>query len=158
MDSRLLIVAAAAVVVAIAALFLSNANQSTAQGAIAAQAGNQAKSTPASPQQSANPSSNAILFNSTPYVQYSYLISDPSLSQQAQSALAGFKLVRTPLQNGSVEINISLSANNQANSVILAPGYKMYVVETTFGDDGYGFDSSLGDDGFIIVNSTGYIV
>lgn len=158
MDSRLLIIAAVAVVVAIAALFVSNATQSPSQGPIATQGSNHGNTTTASSQQSANPNSNAILFNSTLYAQYSYLISDPVLSQQAQSALAGFKLVRTQLQNGSIEMNISKSGVLQPSSVILAPGYKMYIIETTFGDDGYGFDSSLADDGFVIVNSTGYIV
>lgn len=154
MDGRLIVLAVAVVLVVAAILLIHNngSPQSSAKPPV---------STPVQPHASSPQSqsgSNAILFNSTPYAQYAYLISSPTLSQQAQSALAGFKLVRTTLQNGSVEMNISLSGSGQGNSVTLAPGYKMYLVEATFGDDGYGFDSSLGDDGFVIVNTTGYVV
>lgn len=148
----------AAVAIVLAALSLSHGGQRASQGAAPVQGSSPAQTTATSSQQSSKTGANATLFSSTPYAPYSYLISGPNLSQQAQSALAGFKLVRTPLQNGSVEINVSLSGNGQGNSVVLAPGYKLYIVETTFGDDGYGFDSSLGDDGFVVVNSTGYIV
>ena len=151
-------VVAAVVVLTLAALFIFHVNQPASQGAAPLQGSSQAQTSAAPSQQVSKTGSNATLFSSAPYAQYSYLISGPNLSQQAQSALAGFKFTRTPMQNGSIEINISLSGSSQGNSVVLAPGYRMYIVEATFGDDGYGFDSSLGDDGFVIVNSTGYVV
>ncbi len=102
--------------------------------------------------------STSVLFNSTGYAKYSYLISSANLSPQAQSALAGFKLSRNQLSNGTVELSISLDGSSQNSTVMLKPGYKMYIVETAFGDDGYSFDSSLGDDGFVMVDPNGYVV
>lgn len=157
MNYKLVMIIVACVAIIALAAYLLRGTQNAVQSATSTQSSANLQTTPASSQQSHAASSNAVLFNDTPYSQYSYLISSPSLSQQAQSALAGFKLVRTQLQNGSVEMNISLAASGQGNRVVLAPGYKMYIIEATFGDDGYGFDSSLGDDGFVVVNSTGYL-
>ena len=50
-----------------------------------------------------------------------------------------------------------LEGSGQSQSITLKPNYKLYIIETTFGDDGFHFDSSLGDDGFVIVNQNGYI-
>ncbi|MDE1768230.1 MAG: hypothetical protein KGH67_02015 [Candidatus Micrarchaeota archaeon] len=102
--------------------------------------------------------SNATLFASSPYAQYAYLISNDTLSQQAHAALAGFNLSNTKLANGTRKITIALQGTSQNQMLMLRPGYKLYIIETTFGDDGYGFDSSLGDDGFVLVNNTGYII
>ena len=66
-------------------------------------------------------------------------------------------ITTTMLQNSSTEIKLSLIGTDQYQSLILKPSYKLYIIETTFGDDGYHFDSSLGDDGFVIVDSGGYI-
>ncbi len=113
---------------------------------------------PTSAQLQPSSNSSSVLFSSTQYYPYSYLISSSNLSSAAQSALAGFRLSRMQMQNGSVEVNISLSNGGQGNSVVLKPGYRLYVIEASFGDDGYGFDSSLGDDAFVMVNPNGYIV
>ena len=104
-----------------------------------------------------NANSSKILFENTQYAPYSYLIYPGPISQQAHAALAGFNITTTTLQNSSTEIKLSLIGTGQYQSLILKPNYKLYIIETTFGDDGYRFDSSLGDDGFVIVDSDGYI-
>lgn len=105
----------------------------------------------------ANANSSKILLANTQYAPYSYLIYPGPISQQAHAALAGFNITTTMLQNSSTEIKLSLIGTDQYQSLILKPSYKLYIIETTFGDDGYHFDSSLGDDGFVIVDSGGYI-
>lgn len=101
--------------------------------------------------------SSNVLFSQSQYFSYSYLVSSANLSQQAKSALAGYNLTRTPLGNGSVNITISQAGSSNGQRVTLQPGYKMYIVETSFGDDSFGKDFSYSDDGFLIVDPNGYI-
>lgn len=61
------------------------------------------------------------------------------------------------MQNGTTEVTLAIAGNNQHQYIILKPDYKLYVVETTFGDDGFNFDSSFGDDGFVVVDPSGYV-
>ena len=148
------IVALIAVIIAAAVLLRGyGSTGNTAMANTAAPAG------PVSSTQSATPASNtsAVLFSSTPYYQYAYLVSDSPLSSQAKAALAGFNFNNTQLANGTRKITIELAGTSQSQTVMLKPGYKLYIIEATFGDDGYGFDSSLGDDGFVMVNQTGYV-
>ncbi len=102
--------------------------------------------------------SSKVLFANTQYASYSYVVYPGPISQQAQSALAGFNLTSSQLQNSSTEIKISLIGSGQSQTLVLKPNYKLYIIETTFGDDGYHFDSSLGDDGFVVADPNGYVV
>ncbi len=104
------------------------------------------------------PNSTATLFSSTPYAQFGYLISGNSLSSQAQTAMAGFNLTRTQNQNGTVTVAITLLASGQRQDVSLVPGDRLYFIETSFGDDSFGGESNLGDDGLVLVNANGYVV
>lgn len=97
------------------------------------------------------------LFSSTQYYPYSYQIYPGPISQQAQSALAGFNITSTVLQNSTAKITLTLSGSGQGQTIMLKPNYKLYIIETTFGDDGFHFDSSLGDDGFVVVDQNGYL-
>ncbi len=114
------------------------------------------QTSPAQPSQQSN--SSKVLFASTPYAQYSYQIYPGTMTQQANAAMSGFNMTSTLLQNSSAKITIELISANQSQSLILAPGDKLYLIEAAMGDDAFHFDSSLGDDGFVIVNSNGYVV
>ena len=112
------------------------------------------------PQQAPGPAAqnaSKVLFASTQYAAYSYQVYPGPLSQQASMALSGFNVSSTVLQNGTADITILLSGTSQSQTVLLKPGYKMYIIETTFGDDGFGAEYSLGDDGFVTVDPNGYI-
>ena len=119
--------------------------------------GGSTQATVASTPNQTTTNSSKTLFASTQYYPYSYAIYPSPISQQGQAALAGFNLTATPLQNGSTEIKLMLIGTNQYQSIVLKPNYKLYIIETTFGDDGYRFDSSLGDDGFVVVDPNGYV-
>ena len=115
--------------------------------------------------QSGNPSNNVnatnsskVLFADAQYSAYSYLISPGQLSQQAQNAMDGFNMTTANLTNGSSSVTLTVIGTTAAKNFVLKPGYKLYIVETSFGDDGYHFDSSLGDDGFVVVDPSGYVV
>ncbi len=112
--------------------------------------------TAVTPSHAGRPSS--VLFSSTPYLQYAYLISGGNLSQEAKAALTGFNMTSDFLSNGTEEIRIAIQGSGQNQTIMLDPGYKLYIIETTFSDDSYGFDASLGDDGLVMVNQTGYVV
>jgi hypothetical protein len=101
--------------------------------------------------------SSKVLFSSTQYFPYSYLVYPGLVSQQAQSAMAGFNLTSNVLQNNTTEVKISITGTNQYQSIMLKPNYKLYIIETSFGDDGFHYDSSLADDGFVVVDQNGYI-
>lgn len=98
------------------------------------------------------------LFSSTPYARFAYLISNSTLSSQAQAALSGFNLTRTQYSNGTVGIGITLISSGSKQLVSLNPGYNLYIIETSFGDDSFGGESNLGDDGLVEVSPNGYIV
>ncbi len=101
--------------------------------------------------------SSKVLFASTQYAQYSYLISGNSLSQAASSALSGFNISVVALANGTKEITVSVAGAATGKAFDVAKGYRLYIVETTFSDDSFHFDSSLGDDGFIMMDPNGYV-
>ncbi len=111
-------------------------------------------------QQQANSSTTTapIAFATSQFAPYSYLISGNNLTYQAKDALVGYTMQKTAFSDGSVNITISVNGTNATQSVVVKPGYKLYVVETSFGDDGGGFDSSRADDGFVLVDPNGYLV
>jgi hypothetical protein len=99
----------------------------------------------------------SMLFSNQPYAPYSYLIYPGTPSPQAQAALSGFKISTTQLQNGSAMVTLVLVSTGSNQTIILKPGYKLYFIETSFGDDSFGGESSLGDDGYVTVNPNGYV-
>ncbi|MDE1870908.1 MAG: hypothetical protein KGI06_01580 [Candidatus Micrarchaeota archaeon] len=102
--------------------------------------------------------STGVLLADEPYAPYSYLVSGSNMSQQAAYAMDGFNMSSMTLSNGTRTITITVIGTNVYKNIELAQGYRLYVVETSFGDDSYRFDSSLGDDGFVIVNPNGYVI
>ncbi|MDE1762259.1 MAG: hypothetical protein KGH59_02390 [Candidatus Micrarchaeota archaeon] len=135
----------AAFVAVLSAFYLSGAAAGSANPGHAAQQQQQA-------------ASNKTAFATSQIAPYSYLVSNSTLSPQARAALAGYTLTRKPLQNGTVEMTISVTGSSANQTVMLPPGYRLYVVETSFGDDGYSYESSYSDDGFVLVDQNGYLV
>ncbi len=157
MDKRVFAAAAVLVAIVAAAVFALNGSHGTSGSLInTSSSPSPSHSSPPSGQGTHNSSS--TLFSSTPYAPYSYVVYPGPVSSQAQAALAGFNLTATTLANSSALISIALLGSAQSQSLTLQPGYRLYIVEATFGDDGYHFDSSLGDDGFVVVDPNGYVV
>ena len=98
-----------------------------------------------------------VLFSTSQYAPYSYLVSTQNPTPQAQAALSGYTVGRTPEPDGSMNVTVSINGAAASQSLVVKPGYKLYIVETSFGDDGNGFDSSFVDDGFLLVDPNGYI-
>ncbi len=106
---------------------------------------------------SSSDSSN-IIFADTMYAPYLYLISSNPVSQQARGALDGYNFSMTSLDNGSRSVSLYVNGTKRGVTFSLDNGYSLYVIETSYSDDGFGHDSSLADDAFAIVDSRGYLV
>ena len=139
---------AALVVVALVAVFVLNGS-----GARAPVVSSTATSTVA--QQTNN---SGALFSSRPYFSYSYLIAPGNVSPQSRSALDGYNMTVSQQADGSENVQLSVVGTGRSDAITLAAGQKLYIVETSFGDDGPNYDGSMADDGCVLVGPTGYVV
>ncbi len=98
------------------------------------------------------------LFSSEPYYGYSYLIAPGSVSQQAKIALDGYNMTSSQQANGTESVTLKVVGTNRNVTGTLSAGEKLYIVETSFGDDGPNYEGSFGDDGFVVVSQGGYVV
>lgn len=89
----------------------------------------------------------------------SYLIPESAnLSASGKIAENDFNLTTTPLANGSTEYSLKFGEIGTTYNVTIGRTDKLYFIDSNLADDMPGADASLGDDGYAVVNSTGYIV
>jgi hypothetical protein len=146
LTTKLFFAAAAVAVIAVLSFVLLNSGPAASRSAVTL------------PSNSTNVNSSKVLFSSTNFAPYSYLIYPGVPSSQARAALSGFNMNSTLLQNGTTKVSVSLSGTNQQQSIYMKPGYKLYIIETNFGDDGFNREASLGDDGFVVVDPNGHVM
>lgn len=154
MVSKVIAVSAVAAVAALVALGMFFIG-SHAQGA---RSGTYINRTGASQPNAASSNSTGILFANTQYAQFAYLVSSNPLPAQAKAALSGFNLSSAQHQNGTRTMTITLLGSGAKQNIILSHGDRLYLIETSFGDDGFGSELNLGDDGFVLVDANGYIL
>jgi hypothetical protein len=99
--------------------------------------------------------SSGPLFSAEPYYPYSYLIAPGKLSPQSTDALDGYTMT---INNSTTAENITISYSGRAVTTMLSDGDRLYIVETSFGDDAPGYEGSQVDDGFVLVDSTGHVL
>jgi hypothetical protein len=106
----------------------------------------------ASPSASAGP-----LLSSEPYASYAYLVWPGTPSATAQQAETGLKISVSRLKDG---ISVTAGVNGQPAPAAhtYVTGAKVYVVESSLGDDSGGSDYNLGDDGLVVTDARGRIV
>ena len=81
------------------------------------------------------------------------------LSDAAKAALSGFTMDSVQQADGSQLITLTETARGMSNQVTLKPGQTLYFVETSYGDDPMpNGETSLGDDGYVVVDQNGYVV
>ena len=133
----------------------NNSNLSASANGAQAVASNNSN-TPATNQPSTN---TPQLFSSSPISQYAFLISGPTLDQNAQNALAGFNVSKKALPDGSTEVTLtSTNTEYQTQTYTVKPGEKLYFIETMMGDDSNNQEKNLRDDMAVLVDANGYIV
>lgn len=99
------------------------------------------------------------LFSSFQYAPYSYLISgNATLSASGKIATGDFNLTTIVLQNASTKYSMKFDEIGTVYNVTVGHGSKLYYIDTNLADDMHGADASFGDDGYAVVNSTGYVV
>lgn len=106
-------------------------------------------------------SGSSQLFSSSPYSQVSYQIFPGPLSSVAKEMMAGIKMATSTNPDGSIKLSINpTSSNIKGLSYNLASGDKVYIIETSLGEDNpsSNYDGIYSDDGAIVVNSAGYII
>jgi hypothetical protein len=99
------------------------------------------------------------LFSSSPMSQYAYLISSPTYDANTEQALSGFKVTKSTLADGSIQV--TLNAQNpeyKTQTYTVKAGEKLYFIEKTLRDDNGTEDKFLGDDTAVLVDASGYIV
>ncbi len=100
----------------------------------------------------------AELFNNSQYFPYAYLISgNAALSSAGIAATSDFNISTTGLQNGSTMYVLRFKGSGAVYNITMAHGDKLYYIDRNLGDDS-ATDITTGDDGYAVVNATGYIV
>lgn len=101
---------------------------------------------------------NLSLWSNSPYNPYAYLISgNATLSANGRVATFDFTLKTISLSNSSIVYSMTFVDTGAIYNVTIAPGSKLYFVDTNLADDNQNFDSLPRDDGYAVVNSTGYV-
>jgi hypothetical protein len=112
----------------------------------------------ASASHGASPSaSTGPLLSSEPFASYAFLVWPGSPSAAAQQAETGLKITVSRLKDG---ISVTAGVNGQSAPAAhtYLNGAKVYVVESSLGDDSGGSDYNLGDDGLVVTNAQGRVV
>ena len=111
----------------------------------------------ASPSQSASASaSSGPLLSSEPYASYSYLVWPGTPNAAARQAETGLKISVSRLNDG---ISVSAGVNGQPVPAAHAyvTGARVYVVESSLGDDSGDTDYNLGDDALVVTDAKGRV-
>jgi hypothetical protein len=112
----------------------------------------------ASASHGASPSaSTGPLLSSEPYASYAFLVWPGTPNAAARQAETGLKITVGRLKAG---ISVTAGVNGQPAPAAhtYLNGAKVYVVESSLGDDSGDSDYNLGDDGLVITNAQGRVV
>ncbi|MFA5106612.1 MAG: hypothetical protein WC506_06665 [Candidatus Micrarchaeia archaeon] len=105
------------------------------------------------------PAPNAVKLSDEPYAPYALQIAPGGLSDAAKRAMSGFGISQEQQADGSILVNLTVARTGQTSQVSLKPGYSLYIIETSYGDDPQpNGETSFGDDSFVIVDPSGYVV
>jgi len=103
-----------------------------------------------------SPGGTGPLLRSEPYASYAYQVWPGTPGTAARQAMTGLA-ISVSRQSGG--ITVRAGANGQPPTAhTYRGGAKVYVVETTLGDDSGDSDYNLGDDGLIVTDAQGRIV
>lgn len=135
---------------------------STAGGLIAASptpstAAGSSSASPSAPAASPSASGSAgPLLTSQSYASYAFQVWPGTPSAAAEQAMTGLTISATRQGNG---VTVKAAANGQSATGHTYPtGARVYVVESSLGDDSGSSDYSLGDDGLVVTDAAGRVV
>jgi hypothetical protein len=106
----------------------------------------------ASPSASAGP-----LLSSQPFASCAYQVWPGTPSAAAQQAETGLNISVSPVRNG-ISVTAGVIGQPKPAAHTYAGGAKVYVVESSLGDDSNDTDYNLGDDGLVVTDAQGRIL
>ena len=98
------------------------------------------------------------LLRAQSYASSAYRVYPPPITAQAKVALSGITFHVAQRPSGMMTVSIHVSSNGGHLEQTYPSTDRVYIVETTTGDDSNGRDYNSGDDGFVVTSSTGHIV
>jgi hypothetical protein len=107
----------------------------------------------ASPSAAAGPQ-----LSSEPYAAYAYQVWPGSLTADARLAMAGFTLTVTRQPGGIMVKAVQDGQNMTGASHFYSGGAKVYVLDSSLGDEGGSVDYNVTDDGLIVTNAQGQVL
>jgi hypothetical protein len=118
-----------------------------------------AASPSAGPSAAASPSAAAgPQLSSEPYAAYAYQVWPGSLTADGRLAMAGFTLTVTR-QPGGITVKAVQDGQNMTGASHFYPGgAKVYVLDSSLGDEGGSVDYNVTDDGLIVTNAQGQVL
>jgi hypothetical protein len=108
----------------------------------------------------AQPSATASVgpwLGSEPYAKFAYLVWPGPLSAASQAAMSGLT-VSVTRKTGGIAVVAGVTGQQLPPARFYLGGTKVYVIETSLGDDSGSLDYNLGDDGLVVTNGQGDIV
>jgi hypothetical protein len=119
----------------------------------------QSAAAPPRPTRPTRPTAAGPQLSSRPYASYAYLVWPPPLSADGKLALTGFSLTVTRQSGGITVKAIQDGTPMTSVSHFYAGGAKVYVLDSTLGDDGGGnVDYDESDDGLVVTNAQGQVL
>lgn len=99
------------------------------------------------------------LLSSTPYAQAAYQVYPGTMSFTTKQAIDGFSFHFVPVGAKSEQVSVYVAGQSSAVlTKVFASSYRLYFIETSFGDDAPGTDLNGGDDSLILTDASGYII
>jgi hypothetical protein len=128
----------------------------TARASAMPSAGSQSSS-PVAAGPSASPAGAGPLLSSEPFAQASFQIWPGPMSSAAKQALTGLTVTVHKRASG-LSVTAGVAGQGPGSTKLYSGGVRVYVVETSLGDDSGNSDYNLGDDGLVVTNAKGRIV
>ncbi len=109
-------------------------------------------------QPTASPSASlGPLLSSEPYASVAFQVWPGTLSTAARQALTGLT-VSVHQQGSALSVTAGVIGQQPSSPQLYPGGARVYVVESSLGDDSGNADYSLGDDGLVVTSAQGRIV
>ena len=96
------------------------------------------------------------LLSSEPFAQFAYLVWPGTQSAAAQQAMSGLT-ISVSRQAGGLSVRAGVTGQPLPSAQFYPNGARVYVIESSLGDDSANIDYNLGDDGLVVTDAQGRI-
>ena len=96
------------------------------------------------------------LLSSEPFAQFTYLVWPGTQSAAAQQAMSGLT-ISVSRRAGGLSVRAGVAGQPLPSAQFYPDGARVYVIESSLGDDSTNIDYNLGDDGLVVTDAQGRI-